>query len=143
MLRFCEITNSQLPISHMRRKERQSLETILASVSDVLYPDKMGAAKVAINSVDCEGDTPLHILVRRPNRYAVMLLLENGADPNAIGDMGETPLHVAVSIENSELVKMLLENGADPDIVCEFGDTPKQRAVGKSKKLARIFGKAL
>ena len=125
----------------MRGKTRQSVEAILASVSETLYPDKMGLAEVTINSVGCDGDTPLHILVGRPNRYAVMVLLENGADPNALGDMGETPLHVAVSIENPDLVRMLLDNGADPNIVCEFGDTPKQRATSTSKALAKVFRK--
>ncbi len=123
----------------MRRKKRESLEEILASVSENLFPDKMGAAKVAIDSVDCDGDTPLHILVGRPNRYAVRLLLENGADPNALGDMGETPLHKAVSMEEPDIVRMLLDGGADPDIDCEFGDTPRQRAKARSIELAKIF----
>lgn len=123
----------------MRKKERQSLETILASVSDVLYPEEMGNAKITIDSVDCLGDTPLHVLVRRPNLYGVRVLLEKGADPNAVGDMGETPLHIAVSVGNEELIGLLLEYGADPDVTCEFGDTPKERAEQKSKSLGKCF----
>lgn len=123
----------------MRRKERQSLESILASVSDVLYPDKMGKAEVSIDSVDCMGDTPLHVLARRPNLYGVRLLLEEGADPNAVGDMGETPLHVAVSVEDADMIRLLLDSGADPNIVSEFGDTPKERANSRAKRLAKLF----
>ena len=123
----------------MPKKERQSLETILASVSDTLFPEEMGNAKVTVDSVDCLGDTPLHILARRPNLYGARLLLEEGANPNAVGDMGETPLHVAVSAGDEALIKLLLENGADPHVTCEFGDTPRERAKAKSKKLEKLF----
>ena len=123
----------------MQKKERQSLESILASVSDVLYPDKMGTAKVAVDSVDCVGDTPLHVLAGRPNVYGAGLLLEEGADPNAVGDMGETPLHRAVSAGSEDMVRLLLRYDADSSVSCEFGDTPKDRAQARSKKLARLF----
>ena len=123
----------------MKKKARQSLEEILASVSDVLYPEKLGAARVTLDSVDCMGDTALHVLARRPNLYGARLLLEAGADPNAVGDMGETPLHVAVSAESEEMVQLLLENGANSEIISEFGDTPKERAKARSEKLASLF----
>jgi len=99
----------------------------------------MGTAKVAVNSVDCMGDTPLHVLAGRPDVYGAGLLLEQGAKPNAVGDMGETPLHVAVSVGSEEMIQLLLENGADPNISCEFGDTPMERAKARSRKLARLF----
>ena len=77
-------------------KQRSSLEEILASTSDTLFPAELGEAPVAIDSADCDGDTPLHVMVWRKDRYAVDLLIEAGANVNAVGDMSETPLHVAV-----------------------------------------------
>lgn len=112
-----------------KAKRRQSLGEILASVSDTLFPEQLGAAPVSVNSRDVDGDTPLHVLVRRGDRYGVRLLLENGADPNAVGDMGETPLHVAVSGGDVEIVGRLLEFGADASVRCEFGDTPTERSA--------------
>jgi len=115
------------------------LEEVLASVSETLFPDKLGTAQVSIDTVDCMGDTPLHVLALRPNLYGAKLLLEEGANPNAIGDMGQTPLHNAVSAGSEDMIRLLLEHGADPDIACEFGDTPRQRATDRSKKLAKCF----
>ena len=81
-------------------KRRATLEEILASTSDILYPAELGEKPVTINSTDCDGDTPLHVMVWRKDRYAVNLLIEAGADVNAAGDMTETPLHVAIGQED-------------------------------------------
>ncbi|MEL7312725.1 MAG: ankyrin repeat domain-containing protein [Pseudomonadota bacterium] len=113
----------------MRPKARQTLEEYLASVSHALFPEAMGKATVSVNSVDCMGDTPLHVIVRRRDRYGVALLLEHGADPNAVGDMGETPLHVAAGApQDSEIIELLLKHGASKDIRSEFGDTPLEKS---------------
>src|SRR5690348_15776609 len=106
-----------------RTKQRLSLEEILQSTSEVLFPDKMGKRRVRVNSRDVMGDTPLHVMALRQDRYAVQILLYAGAKANAQGDMSETPLHVAVSRGDKHIVEMLLKAGADPDIKCEFADS--------------------
>lgn len=123
----------------MRPKDRQTLEEILASTSDTLFPAKMGRKKVKVESKDSVGDTPLHVLARRGDIYAVRTLLKEGANPNAQGDMGETPLHIAVSAGHLDVVSLLLENGADPGIICEFGDSPVERAQNRGKEVIRLF----
>ena len=122
----------------MKNKERQTLDEILQSVSDSLYPDKMGKAKVKINSKDVCGDTPLHVLSRRGNNYGLELLLENGAEINAIGDMGETPLHVAISKENIKAIELLLNSGAKVNIKSEFNETAIEKAKKKGGQIATI-----
>lgn len=77
-------------------KQRATLDEILAATSDILYPEDLGKRRVTIDSADRNGDTPLHVMVWRKDRYAVSLLIEKGADVNAIGDMSETPLHIAI-----------------------------------------------
>jgi hypothetical protein len=47
------------------QKHRATLEEILASTSDVLFPAEIGEHTVAIDSTDSDGDTPLHIMVWR------------------------------------------------------------------------------
>lgn len=122
-----------------RIKTRQSLEEILASCSDTLFPAQMGKAIVNITSTDVDGDTPLHVLVWRENIFGVKCLIAAGADVNAIGDMSETSLHVAVRQDNAEIISLLLENGAEPDIRSEFDQTPRSMAEARGGGIRRLF----
>jgi len=106
----------------------RTLKDVLQSTSDCIYPEELGEADVQLGSTDADGDTPLHVLIWRGDTEGALLLLENGAPVNAIGDMGETPLHVAISKKNIELIKALLAAGAKTDIVSEFGKTARQKA---------------
>ena len=90
-----------------KNKVRQTLEEILQSTSDTLFPADLGDKKVCVDSVGCSGDTPLHVMVRRQNSYAIEALIENGACINAVGDMGETPyayIHSKVAVRDNESV---------------------------------------
>lgn len=120
-------------------KQRATLNEILASTSDVLFPAELGAKRVAIDSTDCDGDTPLHVMVRRTDRYAVNLLIKAGANVDAIGDMGETPLHVAVSMENIEIIEALLKAEAKTNIRSEFNETSAERAAKKGGEIDKLF----
>jgi len=125
----------------MKNKERQTLDEILQSVSDFIYPDKMGKAKVEINSKDVCGDTPLHVLIGRGNNYGIELLIDNGAEINAVGDMGETPLHVAISQENTKAIELLLKSGAKTNIKSEFNETAIEKANKKGGEIAQLIKK--
>lgn len=120
-------------------KQRASLEDILASTSDALFPEELGEQAVAIDSTDCDGDTPLHVMVWRKDRYAVDLLIEAGANVDAVGDMSETPLHVAVAQEDLPIIEALLKAGAKADIRSEFNETAADRAEKKGGKIANLF----
>lgn len=122
-----------------RLKTRQTLDEILASCSDTLFPHKMGKAAVQVNTADVDGDTPLHVLTRRGNTYGIKLLLEAGAQVNAIGDMSETPLHIAVRKGDAEVTALLLGNGADPNIISEFDQTPHAMAQEQGGDILRLF----
>ena len=120
-------------------KRRRSLEEILQSTSDALFPAQLGKKKVKVNSRDVEGDTPLHVMALRQDRHAVAVLIQAGAKVNAVGDMGETPLHVAVSRGDLVITESLLRAGANPDIRCEFGDTARERAIKAGGALAKLL----
>lgn len=117
----------------------RTIDEILQSTSDSLFPADLGRRRVEIDSRDCEGDTPLHVLLWRGDFSGAKALLEAGADPNAVGDMGETPLHVAVRQGTPNIVGALLAAGADADIRSESGDTPRTLAAGKKSAIARLF----
>lgn len=61
------------------------------------------------------GRTPLHEAVR-PGKRAVRLLLEYGADPNAVSISGQTPLHECSEYVALEAAEVLLQAGADPQL---------------------------
>jgi len=58
----------------------------------------------------------------------VKLLLEQGADVNAVNNAGETPLHKAVRYPEYESVRELLRHGGDQNIRSAQGLTPLQIA---------------
>jgi ankyrin repeat protein len=113
------------------------LEEVLQSTSDCLYPAEMGKRTVNLASTDCDGDTALHVLIWRSDTSGALLLIESGANVNAVGDMGETPLHVAIRKENQALVRALIAAGAETDIVSEFGSTARALAAEKGIALSR------
>jgi ankyrin repeat protein len=117
----------------------RGLDEVLQSTSDVLFPEEMGKRKVDPTSRDAEGDTPLHVILWRNDERGAELLIEAGADVNAIGDMGETPLHVAVRQKNGRLVSALLNAGAKSDIRSEFGQTPMEMAADAGDAIASLF----
>ena len=117
----------------------RTLDEILQTTSDSLFPIDLGRRQVAIDSRGCDGDTPLHVLLWRKDFGGAKLLLEAGADPNAVGDMGETPLHVAIRQNASDIVDSLLAAGANPDIRSEFGETPRAMAAVNKGVIARLF----
>jgi ankyrin repeat protein len=107
---------------------QRTLNEVLKSTSDSLFPVELGKAEVRIDSVDCDGETPLHVLIWRGDAEGALLLIENGANIDAVGDMGETPLHVAISKNEKRVINALLEAGARTDIVSEFGQTQAEKA---------------
>ncbi|WP_041401427.1 ankyrin repeat domain-containing protein [Salinispira pacifica] len=74
----------------------------------------------------------LNHAVRGGHDDIIVLLLENGADPNAVsGDRGNTPVMDAASTGQTELVRLLLAAGADPDVQSKSGQTGLMMAVGE------------
>jgi ankyrin repeat protein len=111
-----------------KAKDRRTLQEVLQSTSDVLFPAELG-------------DTALHVLVWRKDRYGVHLLIEAGADVNAVGEMGETPLHAAVTQKEVHIIESLLKAGAKSDIRSEFGTASEyaKRIGGPIEKLLMKF----
>jgi len=120
-------------------KARRSLAEILASTSNVLFPAELGKAPVTIDSTDCDGDTPLHVMVRRNDSHGVQTLIDAGANVNGIGDMGETPLHIAIGQANLTIMALLLAAGARTDIRSEFGETAAEKAIRQGGALAKCL----
>lgn len=58
----------------------------------------------------------------------IRLLIERGADVNAVQTAGYRPLHQAAVTGREDLVRMLLDAGADRTACCDRGKTPAEYA---------------
>lgn len=65
-----------------------------------------------LNHQDKDGDSPLHLAVKRDYRVLTKLLIANGADVNVENAGGHTPLWYAIGHHNQEISRMLKKNGA-------------------------------
>ena len=125
-----------------RRHNPQTLDEVLQSTSDTLFPAELGRRKVELSSRDVDGDTPLHVIVWRNDLAGAELLVAAGADIDAIGDMGETPLHIAVRNKNPSLVLLLLRADAKIGIRSEFGTTPREMSEQIGGEIGDMFTKS-
>ena len=62
---------------------------------------------------------------------AITLLLERGADVNAVNDLGETAMHGAAQRGADKVVQLLFDRGARADIKNKRGRTPLDEAIGQ------------
>lgn len=119
----------------------RTLDEVLQSTSEVLFPADMGKRCVSVTSANCDGDTPLHVMAWRKDCEAIALLINADADINATGDMGETPLHIAIAQMDEASIQMLLDAGARTDIRSEFNETPLEKARAKGARVAKLLRK--
>lgn len=121
----------------------RTLDEVLQSASDVLFPEDLGERPVAITSRSSNGDTPLHVMTWRNDLEAVEILISAGADVDAVGDMGETPLHIAARGGNVAIATALLKAGARDDIRSEweFVSTPHEMAERAGGAIAELFAR--
>lgn len=84
--------------------------------------------------------TPLHRAVAFHCQTVAELLLERGADPNALGHLGEAPLHIAGS---PDIARLLIRHGARAHQTDQQGYTPMDWAVReRNQELILILARA-
>ncbi len=87
----------------------------------------------------------LSIAIEDNDKKMVILLLQNGADPNIKSMvLQETPLYTAIEVNKPDLVKILLDAGANPNIENDFsGKTSLHYAVeANNPKIVKMLLKA-
>lgn len=117
---------------HAYGKPHDSSETITSSANTTTWPvgqdrDQDPARVTGVGSRIWT--TPLHISVTQGHLWAVRLLLDRGADPNAIDGAGSTVLHTAVQSGHHTIVRELLRHHADPSSVDLIGWLPLHYAA--------------
>jgi ankyrin repeat protein len=108
-----------------------SANDVLADVRKT--PVYLGIDLRDVNDRGLFGSTPLSVAITWGNPEAVRLLIDAGADVNAITELGRTLLHDAVSFGNIEIVRLLLERGAQSDQRDAMGDRPVDIATTKNR----------
>jgi uncharacterized protein len=88
------------------------------------------------NDRDYAGVTPLHGAAQYNGVETVRVLLDAGADVNAIDDEGNTPLMYALRSPwtTPEVVQLLRDRGGDPTIENHQGNSPLSRIRRVSNK---------
>jgi ankyrin repeat protein len=82
-------------------------------------------------AVSADGFTPLHLAAFFAAPRAAQILVERGAEIDAIADnpMRVTPLHSAAAARQIEIARLLLEHGADPNARQHGGFAPIHAAA--------------
>jgi hypothetical protein len=109
----------------------QAAEAAFASVAfDLAKAGKAGRLKPLIDlshailcTRDAGGRTLLHWAARNGSLPVLRLLVEQGADVNAVDYEGMTPLHSLASRGDIEGLRLLLEKGANPELATPEGTT--------------------
>ena len=95
--------------------------------------------RVDVNQLDHHNQLALGYAVGNNHIDCVRILLENGADPNCVGNCGNTPLHdCASTVSSKEILKLLVRYGGKLEIQNDDGKTPAGllETYGRSNWLA-------
>ncbi|RYP73230.1 hypothetical protein DL769_004250 [Monosporascus sp. CRB-8-3] len=77
--------------------------------------------------------TPLHFAAERDHVNIARLLLEHGADPNAVRSDQSTPLHLAVEKGDVEFISLLLDKKATLNVLNRSHQTPLRLAAANGE----------
>lgn len=90
-----------------------------------------------VDAEDENGETALHIVVKRRDPTWLSFLIGKGAKVNARDDNGDTPLMEAAAIGFVDGAELLVGRRADVNLANDSGETPLIRAV-QNRDLAMV-----
>jgi ankyrin repeat protein len=110
--------------------------------SDVAGAESRLAAGDDANGRDEQGFTPLHFAAQEGAAAVAQLLLDQGAEVDAVNSFGNTPLFTAVFNYRGDgsVIELLRERGADPQRENGSGQSPVSLArLIANYDVARFF----
>ncbi len=123
----------------MAAKAAEDLLAIVDAASEDRIQALIESNPKSLQGRDADGNQALHIAARWGRTEVVTILVQAGADVNAVGANGWTPLHFSAR-SNPEICRFLLEHGADPKAVNRDGKTPDKVSLTESMRtLIREF----
>jgi ankyrin repeat protein len=108
------------PLLHLAAAfaDRETVLTLLDASADVRQVSETPMRNEALHA----------LLALSKDADVLRLLIERGADVNAVQTAGYRPLHQAAVAGREDLVRMLLDAGADKTVRCDRGKTPAEYA---------------
>ena len=100
---------------------------LAAEIDNVVALKLINRTGTALNAVDRNGSSALHVSLNSGHRNTSLFLIEVGATVNRPRryDSGETPMHVAARLGDSVIMAACLRRGAGrPDVYSSDGTTP-------------------
>ena len=91
----------------------------------------------AVNALDVENKTPLHLAAEHFALACLEILIANGAEVNRMDASGKTALHFAAEVGNPDCVEILVKAGADVNLIDNSGNTPLHLTLTTKKSLAK------
>jgi len=89
-----------------------------------IIEDLLQVPDIDIEVRDVAGNTPLLLAARRGATKSARILLDHGADVNALNRRNSSALHMACNQGQTALAKLLIERGANPEVANIDGTTP-------------------
>ena len=113
-VRFLLSKKEKINVNRLDEKVTLSQHVEIKANADIVYI--LLSLGVNVNEKGI-GFTSLHVACHKGNLYIAEILLENGADIDAIVDSSNrTPLHIAIWNKNTSITKLLLKNGCKTNI---------------------------
>ncbi|MET0964213.1 MAG: ankyrin repeat domain-containing protein [Noviherbaspirillum sp.] len=127
-------------INHVSRAEGWTpcFTTVRFDFKTVL-DELLASPKLNLDHRDTHGRTVLNFAAQMYNRYAVIRLLNKGADTELADPNGHTALSTACAHGNWEIARALVAHGANPQHQDNAGLTPAAVAASKGVRLLRIL----
>ncbi|GFV00693.1 hypothetical protein TNCV_1385141 [Trichonephila clavipes] len=94
-----------------------------------------------VNAKNFQGDTALHVMVKRNRLSCAVMLLSHQADADIQNADGNAPLHLAVKSGDLSLVQTFIAFGANVNMLNNSGESPRHIAASSDKKL--VLGEIL
>ena len=117
-------------------------EEMLAMLTLLLEGDAAAAQGVSVATTEAvTNQTPLHIAAERGNDAAVELLLNHGADPNALDRLDRKPVQLAAEADELSTVEIIME-AMHPGKAAEraAAAASRARAAEQRRKLQQSMG---
>jgi ankyrin repeat protein len=125
------LSRCRILLAYTSKQDGRTLLHLAAHDGKIQAAGALLKAGAAVNARDARGKTPLFLAVSISTTTPAMvqLLLDHGADVNAVAQDGSAPLGNAVLIGTTDIVTLLLEHGADVNYQAQHADNALASAI--------------